>query len=465
MNAESKPEQTKPSSNPQANADKAAPSSPFKQTANAALDTYMELFDGPDRRSHLLLWTVLAFIVVAIIWAKMAILDEVTHANGKVIPSRQVQIIQNLEGGIVRDILVQEGQLVEVGQVMMHIDDTRFASSFRESVVKQATLEANVARLTALAEGKQMQLPKDLIAKHPNIANNAFALYKAQKNEMDSKIASLQDQVQQKQQEIIELNSRIKQLSKSHGLVVKELKMTKPLIKEGAVSEVEVLRLEREANDLAGELNMAKLSVPRAEAALNEAKNKIRETVSSAQSAAHDELNNAKAELSQLQEGMPALEDRMVRTMVRSPVKGVVKQININTIGGVIQPGMDILEIVPVDDSLLVEARVDPKDIGFIKPGENAMVKFTAYDFTIYGGLKGNVEYISSDSIKDEEGKKTFYEIRVRTQKNYIGKGNKKLEIMPGMQASVDIITGRKSVLDYILKPVLKTKQNALTER
>lgn len=436
----------------------------FKQNAVKALDSYSEMFEGQHRRSHILLWTVFAFVIIAIIWAKLAVIDEVTHAEGKVIPSQHIQVIQNLEGGIVREILVREGETVERSQIIMHIDDTRFASSYRESVIQQANLTADVARLKALAEGTEFTLSDEFKSKHPQIAENAQSLYDAQQKEIKSRVASLEDQVKQKQQEILELTSRIKQLSTSTSLVRKELRMTKPLVKDGAVSEVEVLRLEREVNDLSGELNMAKLSKPRAEAALNEVKNRIMEVVSSARSEAHDELNKAKGELAKMNESMTALEDRVVRTAVRSPVKGIVKQVNINTIGGVIQPGMDIIEIVPLDDTLLIEAKMNPKDIGFIRPGEKAMVKFTAYDFSIYGGLKGTVEHISADSITDER-EKTYYEIRVRTQKNHLGKDDRKLEIMPGMQAQVDIITGRKSVLDYLLKPLLKTKQNALTER
>lgn len=437
---------------------------PLKAKALYVMETYLRLMDGPDRRSHLLLWSMFAFVIIALIWAKFAILDEVTHASGKVIPSRQIQIVQNLDGGIVREILTKEGETVAANQIIMHIDDTRFASSYRESIMERANLSADIARLSALAEGKDLKLPDELPVKFPKVAENARSVYSAQKNEQSSKVASLDEQVRQKASEIEELKSRISQLERSYGLVSKELNMTRPLIKAGAVSEVEVLRLEREANDLQGQLNAAKLSVPRALAALNEANSKINEINTSNQASIYDELNKAKSRYSQLEETLTALKDRVVRTAVRSPVKGIVKKININTIGGVITPGMNIVEIVPLDDSLLIEARIDPKDIGFIHPGANAMVKLTAYDYSIYGGLKGKVEQISADSMLDDKDR-AYYQIRVRTQKNYIGNDHKKLVIIPGMLTNVDVITGRKSVLDYILKPVLKTKQNALTER
>jgi len=427
-------------------------------------DAELSQFDGRNRRSHLLLWGVFLFVIIAIIWAKIAIIDEVTHAEGKVIPSQQIQIVQNLEGGIVRDILIHEGQIVKPEQILMHIDDTRFSSSYRESILQAATLRAKIARLSAITEGLPLDLPNDLIENHRNIADNAQSLYQAQRTDLETRIATLKNQITQKKQALAELKSRKGQLKRSHALVTKELNITKPLIKHGAVSQVEVLRLERETNDLAGELEMTTLSIPRAQAALDEAKNKINELVMGTRSKAHDELNKIKSEYSQLQESLKALEDRVDRTAVRSPVKGIIKQMHINTIGGVVSPGMELVEIVPLDDTLLIEAKVDPKDIGFLHPGENAIVKFTAYDFSIYGGLKGNVEHISADSITDEEGK-TFYEIRVRTQENFLSHSSAKLEIIPGMQATVDIITGQKSVLDYILKPVLKTKQNALRER
>lgn len=373
----------------------------------------------PRIYSHLILWSTILFILCALLWANVAILDEVTVGQGKVIPSSQIQVIQNLEGGIVNKLLVREGQIVTDQQILMQIDNTRFQATFNEAQRKMASLEIEVLRLDAEMNNKPMIIPTEFTVKNSDLVEAEKALYYSRQEEL-------------------------KQLVSALNLAEKELALSKPLVARGAVSEVEILRLERTANEIKGKLYQFK-------------------------SQALEQLNKSKGALAALKEAHMADKDCLVRTTVRSPVKGIVKQIKINTLGGVIQPGMDIIEIVPLDDTLLIEAKIKPSDIGFIKIGQSAMVKLSAYDFAIYGGLVGKVEQISADTINDDKQQnnkeETYYIIRVRTDKNFLGTEKNPLYIIPGMMATVDILTGHKSVLDYLLKPILKAKQTALRER
>ncbi|TQV85272.1 HlyD family type I secretion periplasmic adaptor subunit [Exilibacterium tricleocarpae] len=415
------------------------------------------------RGGQQLLWAIAGFFLIAIVWAAWAEVDEFTRGEGKVIPSSYLQVIQNLEGGIVAELYVREGQTVQRDQPLLRIDDTRFASSLREAGVTLDQLRAKVARLRAEAEGDTFT-SESLPDISQSVAAQELALFESRRREMRSANQVLVEQVSQRRQELSELRAKQNQLQRSFDLLNSELVMTRPLAKEGAISQVELLRLERQLNDMAGELEGAKLAIPRAESSLQEARQKLSNAESAFRSEAYQELNEATAELSRLSETSGALEDRVDRTLVRSPVAGTVKQLFVKTIGGVIQPGMDIVEIVPSEDSLLIEAKIRPADIAFLHPQQRAMVKFTAYDFSIHGGLEGEVVHISPDTIVDENSE-SFYLVKVQTERGYLGPASAPLPIIPGMTAGVDILTGKKTVLDYLLKPVLKTKQLALRER
>ncbi|TQV64026.1 MAG: HlyD family type I secretion periplasmic adaptor subunit [Halothiobacillaceae bacterium] len=421
------------------------------------------VLEEAPRGARLILWLTALFVLLFTGWAAIAELDEVTRGSGKVIPSRQVQVIQNLEGGIVAELRVHEGATVEAGEVLLRIDDTRFASSFRESEVHRNALKAKVARLQAEAEGKDFVSPGDVQASQPERVAQELALFNARKAELESNLAILRQQVAQRRQEVAELRSRSAHLAQGLALVGREIAMNEPLVRQGIVSEVEVLRLRREANVTRGELASTQLSIPRGESRLAEAQRKLEEVELSFRNQARLELNAGLAELSGLSESSVALEDRVSRTQVRAPVRGIVKQLRVNTVGGVVQPGMDLIEIVPLEDTLLVEARVRPADIAFIHPGLKAMVKFSAYDFAIYGGLEGKVEHISADTLQNE--KESYYLVRVRTGRNYLGRADAPLPIIPGMTATVDVLTGKKTLLHYLLKPVLRAREYALTER
>lgn len=415
--------------------------------------------------THLILLLSFAFIVIALIWANWATLDEVTRGSGKIIPSSHIQVVQNLEGGILSKILIQEGDLVEKGQELLQLDDVRFASSFKETKLKYYELLANNARLSAETRGQPLTIPQEVIDNSPELGEHVKHLYHSRQSELNASTSVLAQQVRQKEQELIELKSKQEQLGRSYQLLQKEVEMSAPLVASGALSEVEMLRLRRSANDLLGELNSAKLAIPRIQASLSENQNKLAEMKIRFQTEALKELNDINAELDRTKASTLALEDRVTRTRILSPVKGTIKQLKISTIGGVIQPGMDLLEIVPIDDTLLVEAQIRPADIAFLRPGQDAMVKLTAYDFSIYGGLTAKLEHISADTIINEEDKKSYFLIRLRTDKNYLEKSGEKLHIISGMNADVDILTGKKTVLDYLLKPILKAKQHAMRER
>lgn len=437
-----------------------------EERAEAAFmpDRVAAIFQRPPRPTFLIIRATLLLFLVFLIWASLAELDEMTIGEGKVIPSSQVQVIQNLEGGIVSKIPVNVGDMVRRDQVILNIDPTRFSSSLGETKAKYHALLAKITRLSAESEGKPFVAPQELEKENPQVLAEETALYRTRQNEIDATLAVLRRQVDQRQQELVEKRARAAQLSESYKLVHEELVMTRSMAAQKVISDVELLRLERQANDIKGELDATRLAIPRLEAALLEARNKVDGALAKFRSDAAADLSQARAELAGTSASSIAMADRLQRTTVRSPVNGVVKQIKVTTVGGVVQPGMDVMEIVPIEDNLLVEARIRPSDIGFIHPGQSAMVKVTAYDYSIYGGLKARVETITADSITNDKGE-SFYLVRVRTDANHFGTKEKPMPIIPGMLTTVHIQTGRKSVLTYLLKPIVKAKSEALRER
>jgi adhesin transport system membrane fusion protein len=357
------------------------------------------------RGARMILWIIILFFVSALIWAYFSEVEELTKGTGKVIPSRQVQVVQNLEGGILDEILVREGDIVDKGP-----------------------------------------------------------LYKSRKQEYDKSIYILVEQAKQRELQLKELKAKLKQLSTAYKLVQREVQLTAPLVGEGAVSEVELLRLKRDASKMGGEMVAARLAVPRIKSQHKEALAQIHEQQLEFKNLAKGELNEAMSSLESMSVSSVALQDRLTRTSVVSPVYGKINQVLVHTVGGVIQPGMDLVEIVPLEDTLLVEARIKPSDIAFLRPKLAAKVKISAYDFTVYGSLDAELEHISADSILDELGD-SYYLVRVRTKKNHLGTETKPLPIIPGMVATVDIKTGNKTVLSYLLKPFTRAKSEALRER
>lgn len=400
-------------------------------------------------------------VAILLFWAAIMQIDEIARGEGKVIPSRQLQIIQSLDGGIVSEILVKEGDVVDEGQVLLKVDETRFVSSFRESRAMYLSLLAKVARLRALAEGTPFLPPAEVLLEAPEILEQEQKLYTSSIAGLQATLSIARDQLTQRNQELQEITFRRTQAATSYELVLKELTMTKPLVGSGAVSDVELLRLERDVARLRGERDGLGAQTGRLQAAITEAQSKIEEAELKIRNEAGMELAEAAAKLSSLSEGSVALSDKVKQAAIKSTVRGTVKRVLFNTVGGVIQPGKEVVELIPLEDTLLLEAKVQPRDIAFLRPGQKAMVRFTAYDFSVYGGLEGTLEHIAADTVTDEKGN-AFYIVRVRTAKPDFGKN---LPIIPGMVADVDILTGKKSILAYLLKPVLRAKAYAMSER
>lgn len=432
--------------------------------------------------ARIMLWVMVLFFILAGVWASWAEIDKVTVGQGKVVPSSQIQVVQNLEGGLVKEILVREGQNVVKGQQLLLIDDTRFRSDYREREQQVANLTASVLQLSASLTSveineefdesnwqnnvklnfNKLAFPPVLVEQQPNLVARQRAEYRQDLDKLRNQISLIDQQVKQKQQDLVEIKARVRNLRDGYNFARKELEITRPLAEEGIVPRIELLKLQRQVNDTRRELTSSELKRPVLESAIREAMLSRIDTAQKFRSEQQEKLNQAQDKLSSLTESTVGLEDRVNRTVVTSPVTGTVKTLNVNTVGGVIQPGMDIVEIVPSEDTLLVEAKIAPQDIAFLRPDLHTVVKFSAYDFTKYGGLEGTLEHISADTTTDEEGN-SFYLVRVRTKETSLDKDNS-LPIIPGMTASVDIITGKRTILEYLLKPILSAQNNALKE-
>lgn len=414
---------------------------------------------------RMIVWAVLLFLAIFLLWAGFARLDEVTVGDGKVIPSRQIQIVQNLEGGIVSEVNIKEGDIVEEGEVLLRFDDVIMNASLQENRKKIQALRAKKARLQAEVGGQALFFDQELRDSFPELVRQERDLYRSRERELEARIAGVDSQIKQVGQQIDELRSKLNTLKKSIVISIKELEITRPLFLEGAVSKVELLGLERIVNDMQGEIEQVQLEIPRLGTQQEEMRTKRLETELTFRNQARESLNQIIGELSALQEGAIALKDKVSRSSVVSPVRGVVKRVLASGIRSVVQPGSDLVEIVPLDDALVIETKIRPSDIAFIHPGQEVMVKFSAYDFSIYGGVKAKLEHISADTIIDPTDGESYYLVKVRTHKTHLGTDEHPLEIIPGMTASVDIMTGKKSVLEYLLKPLLKARQQAMRER
>lgn len=414
--------------------------------------------------AYLLSCAIFGVFAIFFVWAAFAPLDEVTRGQGQVIPSQRVQVIQNLEGGILRELLVHESQIVEKGDVLLRIDNEAAESFYRDALGKSVEHQIAIARLEAELEGRDPVYPAELMTEWPQVVENQADVYRARRQQVAVEQRVLEAQLHQKEQEIEEMTSRKRQLEDSLRVAVEQREIARPLMEKQIYPRVEYLSLEQKVISLRGEISSLAISIPKARAAADEAKERLAFRKAQIRSEALEELNKRRGELNSLRETLSAGGDRVTRTDVRSPVRGTVKRLIINTVGGVIKPGEPIMEIVPLDDTLLIEARIRPADIAFLHPDQKAVVKITAYDYSIYGGLEGVVEQISADTIEDRKGE-FYYLVKLRTRKSAIVYRGEALPIMPGMTATVDILTGKKTVLDYLLKPILKAQQNALRER
>jgi adhesin transport system membrane fusion protein len=364
--------------------------------------------------------------------------------------------------------LVREGDKVAKGQVLLRIDPTGFASNLGELSAQDLALSAAVARLEVEAHdtnAETVPFPQDLKDKAPDVVKAEERLLQIRRESLANHVKVLEERLIQKNQELAELKENIKRYKNSRDIAAQEYEIKAKVAERGIISKVDVLKLEREISDLDGQIATTQQSIPKVESAIREAERLIQEEKLTFQQNAQAELNTKLSELAIVKQSLTGAEDRVNRTEVKSPVDGVVNKLLVNTIGGVVKASEPMLEITPIEDSLFVEARIKPSDIAFIHPGQDALVKFTAYDFSIYGGLDGKVEVISPDSTVDEQTKEAYYLVTVKTNESALRKGNETFQIIPGMVATADIITGKKSVLSYLLKPIIKARDEALRER
>jgi membrane fusion protein, adhesin transport system len=419
--------------------------------------------DSPAR-TNVILYVITLVVVLFLVWANFAEIDQRTRGIGRLIPSQQIQVVQNLEGGIVKEILVNEGDLVEKGQTLVIIDNTGAGSSFAESKTVINELRARAMRLRAEAGIEPFGAVPTENKEFSNLLLKEKRLFETNQRRKNSEIGVLKQRLKQRKIELSEARLDIKLLKSSQKMITREIYLTEPLYKKRLVSELEFIQLKQKALDKQHELEGAKKKAESLKSQIKEAENQIREVADTHRGAAQEAYNKVMAEIDRLSQTQVAIEDRVKRTNVRSPVHGTVKQLMVNTVGGVIQPGMNIMEIVPYEQILLVEARIKPSDRAFIYPGQKAVVKITAYDYTIYGGLDGAVTHISADTIADER-QEEFYLVRIKTEKNFLGTEKTMKKIMVGMTAHAEIITGKKTIMQYFLKPILRAKSNALRER
>lgn len=434
----------------------------------------------PRFGARLLSLTVAGMLLLLVIWAGFADVDEVTHADGQVVGSQRTQTIQNLEGGIVRNIQVREGQIVEKGAVLAQLDNEVAESSFRDAVSKAVENSLALVRLEAELNEKKPVFPDDLrrwltgrlgididaktLARARQILRDQENAFRSRSELYAHEVDALQALHAQKVHDVEEQEARLEQTNKSLEIARQQRDTGAELLRRKNFARMEYLSLEQKVVELQGQVAQLVSGIPRARAAAAEALQRVFSRQAEQRANISQEISKRRIELTSLRETLSAGGDRVTRTELRAPVRGTVRQIYVNTLGGVVKPGEPIMDLVPLDDTLLVEARVSPKDVAFLRPGQDVVVKVTAYDFSIYGGLDAKLESISADTIEDKRGD-PHYLVKVRTQENAITHNNETLPIIPGMMVTADILIGKKTVLDYMLKPILKAKQNALRER
>ena len=434
---------------------------------DADLDYMQSLSAAVVQRSPRFIFWVIGVIALALfmltLWMAWAELDTVVKAQGKVIPTSQVQKVQTLEGGVVSEILVQEGDEVRIDQPLMKISDIPFLSSYQENSIKYLELKARITRLSAEANNTSFSLNPEVQKTMPKLLISEESLFKSNRAELQQNVNILHEQIKQAQSQLLETEAKERQLARSLSLLQQEVKLKKPLVDRHLLSEVDYLQLQGQESKLAGELESMQLSIPRIKSTIEEAERNAEHSMLEFRNRARKELNEAVAEASRINEVQTSLADRVARTTLRSPVNGTVMRIHNNTVGGVVSSGSDIIEIVPREDALLIEAQIKPADIGNVEVGQLSRIKFTAYDFAIYGSVKGEVLFISADTITDEKGE-SYYIVRLRPEQAYLGHESRKLYIKVGMTTEVGIITGKNTILHYLLKPINRAMDSALRE-
>ncbi len=435
------------------------------QKAQAHLLSVFDTDDDMPLAQHLLLMAIVSFFLIFVGWAKLAVLDEVTRGEGKVIPSSEVQSVQTIEAGIVEAFLVREGDEVKAGQPLMRLSDIEASSDLGANQARYMGLQAAIARLQAEAEGKDtLEFSEEITKGAPSSVREEMNAFRANLQQIEGQKNILTEQLTQREGEARELGQRASDLRGVIALQREQKAVIEPLVARGSAPKLELIQLDQNIKEKNLELNSALSSLPRVKSAIEEAKARLADLKTSAQAKAQMDLASKQMEMNEIKERLGALTERKTRTELKSPVNGTVQEISVASVGGVVKPGEEIIKIVPKDDQLIVEAKVKPSDRAFIYPGQKAVIKITAYDYSIYGGLNGEVLDISADTIEDEKGN-SFYRVRLRTYEKELKRRGQVLPIIPGMVASVDILTGHKTVMQYILKPLIKTLTSAMNER
>ncbi len=417
----------------------------------------------PNKASNVMLWSITAMILLFILWANFARIEEITRGQGQVVPTKEIQMVQSLEGGLLQELLVGQGDRVTKGQVLMRLSDVMFSSEERGAEAKADSLKLKIARLEAEAAGKDFVIAEDLLKKVPDIAQNEQALYRSRQQELKNAISILEDKLRTVKADIDEAQAQINRLSSSRGSLQQELSITRDMVAKKAVSKLEQMRLEREVNDIGGQINAQQERIGGLRADLSATEKQKNDQSDRFRSQALTELSDVKTQNAQLGESLKSIGDRVSRTELRAPVDGVVNNIAVRTIGGVIEPAQKLIEIVPVDSELKIIAKVSPNNIAFLRVGQKVKVKITAYDAQRYGSLEGELVRIGASSVTDREGN-VFFEIEVRTDKNYLGTAEAPLPVTPGMVADTEVVTGKRTIMEYVLKPFLQARDRALRE-
>ncbi len=418
----------------------------------------------PKLAANILLLSILGFFVTFILWASLAELDEVTRASGRVVPSKQTQIIQNLEGGIVKEILVKQGDVVKEGDVLVRLDRTQFDADFNRNEEEYLMLESTLVRLTAESQFKEPVFDPDFVLKNEELVQNERNLYWARKAEFEASLNSLKARLKQIEQEAIEAKISFVSAKAGEKAAQAEVLILKPLVEKGIEPRLELLRADQRLIQARGAHQIALLNIGKTKKSVEEVNLQIEAARQKFRASAFAELNEAQNRINKLLDALPALSDKVSRTDVIASTDGTINRVLVATIGGVIKPGMPIIELIPLDDTLLIEAEVQPQDIAFLRPGQPARVKLTAYDYSRYGSLDAHIENISADAIMNDQ-KQNVYVIKVRTIKSSLSSDEGDFPILPGMVAEVDILNGKKSIMQYLMSPVLKLKDNAFRER
>lgn len=420
--------------------------------------------EKPSGPAILLLVSLAAFISAFILWAAVTQVEEIARGQGQVVPTREIQVVQSLEGGILQELLVAEGDRVEKGQILLRISDVQFSSEERGTEARTLGLRAKKTRLKAEADGTAFTLPPEILQKAPKVAENEKALYESRQKELATSFTILDDRINKATADLEEVKAEISRLSNSRAGLNREYAITRDMVAKRAVPKLEQIRLERELADIGGQINARSKEKEGLEAELSAVKNERQSQVEKFRSTALTELNEVETQISALNESLKSIGDRVDRTEIRAPASGIVNAIRLKTVGGVVEPAMQLVEIVPVDDELKIIAKVAPSDMAFLKRGQPVKVKISAYDSQIYGALDGELVRIAANSTSDREGNVTF-EIEVKTVRNYLGDAANPLPITPGMVAEVNVVTGRRTIMYYLLKPLRRTMDRALAER